>query len=79
MRRRTLILGRAVVGWVVAAVVAVGVASLVAGCSDPTREATAGADGTADYLANAERWVRDEFQPSTLSTDEQLAELQWFV
>jgi glycerol transport system substrate-binding protein len=35
--------------------------------------------GTAGYLANAERWVRDEFQPSTLSIEAQLAELQWFV
>ena len=30
-------------------------------------------------MAAAERWVDDEFQPSTLSRDEQLAEMQWFI
>ena len=32
-----------------------------------------------DYAANANRWVAEEFQPSTLSRDEQLAELAWFT
>ena len=27
----------------------------------------------------AKKWVSDEFQPSTLSTDEQLAEMEWFI
>ena len=27
----------------------------------------------------AEQWVNDEFQPSTLSVEEQMAEMQWFV
>ncbi|GIL01806.1 MAG: ABC transporter substrate-binding protein [Alphaproteobacteria bacterium] len=30
-------------------------------------------------MAAAERWVDQEFQPSTLSRDEQLAEMQWFI
>ncbi len=30
-------------------------------------------------MAAAERWVDDEFQPSTLSRGEQLAEMQWFI
>jgi glycerol transport system substrate-binding protein len=34
--------------------------------------------GYAD-MAAAERWVDDEFQPSTLSRDEQLAEMEWFI
>ena len=33
----------------------------------------------ADYAANAARWVDEAFQPSTLSRDEQLAELAWFT
>jgi glycerol transport system substrate-binding protein len=30
-------------------------------------------------MSAAEKWVDDEFQPSTLSRDEQLAEMEWFV
>jgi glycerol transport system substrate-binding protein len=30
-------------------------------------------------MAAAERWVDEEFQPSTLTRDEQLAEMQWFI
>jgi glycerol transport system substrate-binding protein len=30
-------------------------------------------------MAAAERWVDEEFQPSTLSREEQLAEMQWFI
>jgi glycerol transport system substrate-binding protein len=30
-------------------------------------------------MAAAERWVDNEFQPSTLSRDEQLQEMQWFI
>ncbi|MDJ0823946.1 MAG: ABC transporter substrate-binding protein [Rhodobacter sp.] len=30
-------------------------------------------------MAAAERWIDDEFQPSVLSRDEQLAEMQWFI
>ena len=30
-------------------------------------------------MAAAERWVDSEFQPSTLTRDEQLAEMQWFI
>jgi len=29
--------------------------------------------------AEAEQWINDEFQPSTLSTDEQMAEMEWFI
>ena len=29
--------------------------------------------------AAAQRWIDQEFQPSTLSKDEQLAEMQWFI
>ena len=35
--------------------------------------------GAQDYAANATRWQSAEFQPSTLSADEQLAELAWFT
>ena len=30
-------------------------------------------------MAAAEKWVDDEFQPSTLSREDQLKEMQWFV
>jgi glycerol transport system substrate-binding protein len=30
-------------------------------------------------MAAAERWVDEEFQPSTLSREEQLQEMQWFI
>ena len=30
-------------------------------------------------MAAAERWVDEEFQPSSLSRDEQLAEMEWFI
>ncbi len=29
--------------------------------------------------AAAKRWIDDEFQPSTLSKDEKLAEMNWFI
>ncbi len=32
-----------------------------------------------DYSANASRWIADEFQPSTLSREAQLAEMAWFT
>jgi glycerol transport system substrate-binding protein len=30
-------------------------------------------------MAAAEKWVNDEFQPSTLSKEEQLKEMEWFI
>ncbi len=30
-------------------------------------------------MAEAERWIDEEFQPSALSRDEQLAEMDWFI
>jgi len=41
--------------------------------------ATLGADGARADMAAAERWVDGEFQPSTLSRDEQLKEMEWFI
>ena len=32
-----------------------------------------------DAMAAAERWVDEEFQPSAISRDEQLAEMEWFI
>jgi glycerol transport system substrate-binding protein len=37
------------------------------------------ASGAQADMAAAERWVDEEFQPSTLSRDEQLQEMQWFI
>jgi glycerol transport system substrate-binding protein len=40
--------------------------------------AAAGGPAWAD-MAAAERWIDEEFQPSVLSRDEQLAEMEWFI
>jgi len=37
------------------------------------------AGGAQAGIADAQRWVDSEFQPSTLSKDQQMAEMQWFV
>ena len=39
----------------------------------------AGAPAAFADMAAAEKWIDDEFQPSTLSVDEQKAEMQWFI
>ncbi|MDH3642802.1 MAG: ABC transporter substrate-binding protein [Gammaproteobacteria bacterium] len=36
-------------------------------------------DQTAEFAANAERWVSTEFVPSTLSREAQLEEMAWFT
>jgi glycerol transport system substrate-binding protein len=45
--------------------------------------ATAAIVGLASHsqagMAEAEKWINDEFQPSTLSMDEQKAEMDWFI
>ncbi len=41
--------------------------------------ARAAAVSTVDFAANARKWQQDEFQPSTLSAQEQLQELAWFT
>ncbi len=70
--------GASRIGWwkaplrVVLAVTILGVGSLVTAGS--TR---AGDD--AKYMEAAKRWVDSEFQPSTLSREEQLQEMAWFI
>ncbi len=39
----------------------------------------AGPAGAADYKAAAKKWIDEEFQPSTLSKDEQMKEMEWFI
>ncbi|MFA5662621.1 extracellular solute-binding protein [Castellaniella sp.] len=38
-----------------------------------------GAQASWAGMAEAEKWVDNEFQPSTLSKDQQMAEMQWFI
>ncbi|TNF81442.1 MAG: extracellular solute-binding protein, partial [Gammaproteobacteria bacterium] len=64
---------------------AVAVLSL-AGCGDSSTERPDGTtseqttEGSAvDFAGNAARWIDEEFQPSTLDRDAQLAELAWFT
>lgn len=54
---------------------------LLSGCGggERTAEERAAPAPKADYAAEAARWIDEEFQPSTLSRDEQLAELAWFT
>jgi glycerol transport system substrate-binding protein len=50
-------------------------AGMVAGCGEGQ-----GPTGAAvDFAAHAARWADEEFQPSTLTRDAQLAELAWFT
>jgi glycerol transport system substrate-binding protein len=64
---------------------AVAVLSL-AGCGGSSTERPDGTtseqttEGSAvDFAGNAARWIDEEFQPSTLDRDAQLAELAWFT
>ena len=41
--------------------------------------AAAGTFDEAALLAAAEKWVDSEFQPSTLSKEEQMQEMEWFI
>ena len=50
-----------------------GVVALV-GCSSEEQ-----AKVEIDFAANAAKWVEQEFQPSTLSREQQLSELGWFT
>ena len=38
-----------------------------------------GTGGASPGMEEARRWVDSEFQPSTLSKDEQMKEMEWFV
>jgi glycerol transport system substrate-binding protein len=49
-------------------------ALLLAGCDGSTPDAPG-----VDRHAAAKRWITQEFQPSTLTPDEQAAEMAWFI
>ncbi|MBX2837424.1 MAG: ABC transporter substrate-binding protein [Gammaproteobacteria bacterium] len=40
---------------------------------------TAGSGQVLADMAAAEKWVNEEFQPSAISKDEQMAEMEWFI
>ncbi len=63
-------------GFQVKKIVVTGALLLVAACSEQPAEQAA--EDAVDYAANAQRWVA-EFQPSTLTEAEQLAEMAWFT
>src|SRR5690349_15543618 len=66
-----------------AAAVAVAAALLAGGCGKKQQDAGAGSGSapggppTVDLNVAIEKWV-NEFQPSTLTRDQQIAELKWF-
>jgi glycerol transport system substrate-binding protein len=53
--------------------------SLAVTCALITVLAVQAQDDDAAFLAAAEKWIDSEFNPSTLSREEQLEELQWFI
>ena len=40
---------------------------------------TTAQDDTEQRMAAAERWIDEEFTPSAISREEQLAEMEWFI
>ncbi|MGW4800506.1 hypothetical protein ACWEPC_49625, partial [Nonomuraea sp. NPDC004297] len=61
-----------------AAVGMAAIALIAAGCTQSADRPTSDFK-EADGRAAAERWVSEEFTPSTLSKDQQLAEMDWFM
>src|SRR5688500_66224 len=62
------------------AVLALSLAALAAckgGGNDKTT--TSGPDDSAERLKAAEKWIDAEFQPSTLTREQQLTEMKWFI
>ena len=51
-------------------------AGLLVGCGDNASQSDR---PDLDYAGNAQRWIAEEFQPSTLSQAEQTAEMDWFT
>lgn len=51
-------------------------AGLLVGCGDNAAQPDR---PDLDYAGNAQRWIAEEFQPSTLSLAEQTAEMDWFT
>ena len=49
---------------------------VLAGCGDDAGQT---AQPDMDYASNAQRWIAEEFQPSTLSQADQAAEMAWFT
>ncbi|TYB55045.1 carbohydrate ABC transporter substrate-binding protein [Nonomuraea sp. PA05] len=61
-----------------AAVGMAAVALIAAGCTQSAQK-PASDFKEADGKAAAQRWVSEQFTPSTLSKDQQLAEMDWFI
>ncbi|WP_237107399.1 ABC transporter substrate-binding protein [Nonomuraea sp. MG754425] len=61
-----------------AAVGMAAIALIAAGCTQSADRPTSDFK-EADGRAAAERWVSEEFTPSTLNKDQQLAEMDWFM
>ena len=51
-----------------------GLAIFLMGCGEDVARSPA-----VDYAANADRWLTEEFTPSTLSPEAQRTELAWFT
>ncbi|MDB9798306.1 hypothetical protein OAB85_06530, partial [Pseudomonadales bacterium] len=55
------------------------VLSLLASCGGEEDKAVSAEIQTMDFAANANKWVKDEFQPSTLSPAQAQSEMAWFT
>ena len=56
-----------------------GASALGAAIAVPGFARRAFAQGAEQLTANAKKWIDTEFQPSTLSKDEQLKEMEFFI
>ena len=57
---------------------ALGLLLLGCGSAEDSQPVEAQTPADVDFAANAQRWISEEFQPSTLSQAEQQAEMAWF-
>jgi glycerol transport system substrate-binding protein len=67
------------VGSVNRSVILVAAALGLGACGESNEAANIAAQADVDYAANAAQWIDAEFQPSTLSRDQQLEEMAWFT
>ena len=67
------------VGSINRSVILVAAALGLGACGESNEAAKTAAQADVDYAANAAQWIDAEFQPSTLSRDQQLEEMAWFT
>ena len=80
MKRTVSMFALSAVGAVVLTLSACGKKEAPAAAAPAQAPATAAATAAPSGAeATAKKWIDDEFQPSTLSKDQQMAEMKWFI